>query len=182
MGNYVDKNIGPGEALRYTAKVSLWKFSFYFLTGGLLALGLFPIFIMTLTKSTAGSAPPPGAAYAVGIMLLIGVLLFIWPFIARWSTELAITDKRLIAKYGVVSTHSIEIRFDKIETVRVTQSLSGKVFKYGDIVVTGTGSTFDPIRSIADPMAFRMALNQAMELRASDAGTRLEVNPMPAKV
>jgi len=176
MGTYVDENIGPGEAVRYTARISLWKFSFYFLVGGVLIAALIPTLFVELTSTSTGSETKTGVTYAVGLLLLLAVLLFIWPYIARWSTELVITDKRLIAKYGVVSTHSIEIRFDKIETVRVTQGLVGKVFKYGDITVTGTGSTFDPIRSIANPMAFRAALNQAMELNASVGNSRPEGN------
>jgi uncharacterized membrane protein YdbT with pleckstrin-like domain len=78
-----------------------------------------------------------------------------------------------MAKFGLVSTQSIEIRLDKIESVRVKQGLLGRFLNFGDIVVTGTGSTFDPIRNIADPLAFRAALNQAMDpveaVRAVDA-------------
>ena len=181
MGNYVDKNIGTGEAVRYSARISLWKFSFNFLVGGLLAVFLLPTFIVTLTAPSTESGSKMVMSYGFGLLLLLAVLLFIWPFMARWSTELVITDKRLIAKYGVVSTHSIEIRFEKIDTVRVTQGLVGKILKFGDIVVTGTGSTFDPIRNIANPMAFRAALNQAMELNESAAGRRPEGNPAPAK-
>ncbi len=167
MGNYVSKTIGPGEAVRYVARVSLWNFSAYFLGGGLM-IALLASAIAALAKSSLGPGATTGAHYGILFLVLIVVVLFIWPLIARWSTELAITDKRLIAKYGLLSTHSIEIRFDKIETVRVTQGLIGKIFNYGDIVVTGTGSTFDPIRSIANPLAFRLALNQAME--ANDSG------------
>jgi uncharacterized membrane protein YdbT with pleckstrin-like domain len=162
MGNYVDSNAGTGESVRYTARVTLWKYSFYFLVGGLLILGSLLILIRLLF--TGSDPPPPAETYAVGFVLLFAISIFVWPFIARKSTELVITDKRLISKYGVVSTHSIEIRFNKIETVRVTQGLVGKIFNYGDIVVTGTGSTFDPIRRIVNPMGFRAALNEALEL------------------
>ena len=179
MGQYVDQNIGTSEAVRYKARVSLWKFSVYFLGGGLLIAALIPTFVAELASRSTGSGPAAGVLYGIGLLVLFAALLFIWPFIARWSTELAITDKRLIAKYGVLSTHSIEIRFDKIETVRVTQGLIGKVLNYGDIVVTGTGSTFDPIRSIANPMAFRAALNQAMEANDSGRDRRPEGAPAP---
>jgi uncharacterized membrane protein YdbT with pleckstrin-like domain len=88
------------------------------------------------------------------------------PFISRKSTELVVTDKRVIAKFGLVSTRSIEIRLDKIESVRVQQGLVGKIFNFGDITITGTGTTFDPVPRIARPLAFRNALNEAMERRA----------------
>jgi uncharacterized membrane protein YdbT with pleckstrin-like domain len=87
-----------------------------------------------------------------------------------------ITSKRLIAKFGVLSTQSIDIRFDRIETVRVKQSLMGRIFNYGDIVVTGTGSTFDPIPNIANPMGFRAALNQALETAPSSRGASARPN------
>jgi len=99
------------------------------------------------------------------VILLVALAVFARPLIARRSTELVITNKRLIAKFGIISADSIEIRFDRIESVRVNQSLMGRVFNYGNIVVTGTGATFDPIPGIAGPMRFRAALNQAMEAR-----------------
>lgn len=104
-------------------------------------------------------------------LLVAGLVVFAWPLIARRSTELVITNKRLIAKSGIVSTQSIEIRFDRIESVRVNQSLLGRILNYGDIVVTGTGSTFDPIPNIASPMQFRTALNQAMEATPRSGGS-----------
>ncbi|HEY6482062.1 MAG TPA: PH domain-containing protein [Steroidobacteraceae bacterium] len=100
----------------------------------------------------------------MAIVVILALLMLLWPFIARKSTEVVVTDRRLIAKFGLVSIHSIEIRLSKIESVRVTQGLIGKLFRYGDIVVTGTGSTFDPIRNISHPLPLRNALNEAMEL------------------
>lgn len=166
MANYIDKNLGPNEVVRYTARLSLWRFPLFFFFGGLLSIGMIG---GLLVMFSADSAPPPGTSAVLWFVLLFGISNVIWPFIARRSTELVITDKRLIVKYGLLSTHSIEIRFSKIETVQVSQGLIGKIFNYGDIVVTGTGSTFDPIRSIKDPLAFRAALSQAMESNVANA-------------
>jgi|SRR5579862_2700484 len=164
MGSYIDKNLGPGEVVRYTARLSLWRYPLYFFLGGLLGVGMV---ISLLAMLSENSPPPPAVSVICWILLLFAIVVFVWPFIARLSTELVITDKRLIVKYGLLSTYSIEIRFSKIETVRVSQGLIGKMFNYGDIVVTGTGSTFDPIRSIRDPLAFRAALSSVMEMTAN---------------
>jgi uncharacterized membrane protein YdbT with pleckstrin-like domain len=158
MGKFVEENLGSGEVVRYTATVSLWSYIFNFVIGGLLALVTVPFLIASMFSKNSGFA-----SSFEGILAVCAVLLIVWPFIARRFTELVVTNRRFIAKYGMVSTHSIEIRFDKIETVRVNQSLLGKMLNYGDIVVTGTGSTFDPIRNVASAMKFRMALNQAMD-------------------
>jgi uncharacterized membrane protein YdbT with pleckstrin-like domain len=164
MGKFVEENLGSGEVVRYTATVSLWSYIFNFVIGGLLALVTVPVFIGSIFSKSTGFM-----SSFEGILAVCADLLIVWPFIARRFTELVVTDRRFIAKYGLVSTHSIEIRFDKIETVRVSQSLLGKMLNYGDIVVTGTGSTFDPIRNVANAMKFRMALNQAMDAPRSAA-------------
>jgi uncharacterized membrane protein YdbT with pleckstrin-like domain len=52
----------------------------------------------------------------------------------------------------------------KIESVRVEQSVMGRLFGFGSIIVTGTGSTMDPIRFIADPIAFRQAIQAATDV------------------
>jgi len=164
MGKFVEENLGSGEVVRYTATVSLWSYVFNFIIGGLVALVTVPVLVASMFSKSTGMLTSFEGIIAIGAVLLI-----VWPFVARRSTELVVTDRRFVAKYGLVSTHSIEIRFDKIETVRVTQSLFGKMLNYGDVVVTGTGSTFDPIRNVANAMTFRMALNQAMDAPKSIA-------------
>jgi uncharacterized membrane protein YdbT with pleckstrin-like domain len=161
MSKYIDDSLNSGETVQYTARVSLWRYAFHFLVGAVLAL----IALRGLFGSTQSLH-----SLSLGL-LIIALIVLVAPFIARGATELVITNKRLIAKYGLVSTHSIEIRFDKIETVRVSQGLMGRILNYGDIIVTGTGSTFDPIRGIASATRFRTALNQAMDPSAPPASS-----------
>jgi membrane protein YdbS with pleckstrin-like domain len=153
MSKYIDDSLNTGETVKYTARVSLWRYSFHFLIGAALAL----ISLRGLVGSTQWLHSVSTA------LLIVALVVLVSPFIARSATELVITNKRLIAKYGLVTTHSIEIRFDKIETVRVSQGLLGRILNFGDIIVTGTGSTFDPIRGIAGATRFRTELNQAMD-------------------
>ena len=157
LGSYVEKSLAPGEEIKYSASVSLWRYWARFFIGGFLIVSGISAF------TAARNAGAPVRVLSLSVLVL-GLIVFCWPFLVRKSTELVVTNKRLIVKRGLVSTHSIEIRFEKIETVRVNQGLIGKVFKYGDILVTGTGSTFDPIPAISHPVEFRTALNQEMEL------------------
>jgi uncharacterized membrane protein YdbT with pleckstrin-like domain len=174
MGNYVDKNLDNDETAKYSARVSLWKYWINFLIAGLIA-AVALLGFATYLSSKSGTQSFTGPKFAL-VTLLISLAFFAWPLVARKSTELVITSKRLIAKFGVLSTQSIDIRFDRIETVRVKQSLMGRIFNYGDIVVTGTGSTFDPIPNIANPMGFRAALNQALETAPSSRGASARPN------
>lgn len=150
MASYVSEILGPGEQIVYTGRVSLFSI-LSSIVGGLVLIAI-----------------AFGASVAAGpIALLIaipGLLLILAALIRRSSTELAVTNRRVIAKFGFISRSTVELNLAKVESVRVEQSVSGRVFNYGSIYVVGTGSTMDPIPFISNPIGFRQAI-----LGASDA-------------
>jgi uncharacterized membrane protein YdbT with pleckstrin-like domain len=98
-----------------------------------------------------------------GIAAALGVLLIVVALVRRSSTELAVTNRRVIAKFGLIARRTIEMNLAKIESVRVEQTIMGRLFGFGSIIVTGTGATMDPIQFIAQPIAFRQAIQQATD-------------------
>jgi uncharacterized membrane protein YdbT with pleckstrin-like domain len=87
-----------------------------------------------------------------------GVLLAITAWLKRFGTEIAVTDRRVIYKTGLIRRHTTEINMDKIESVDVDQSVLGRMFGYGTVTIRGTGEAVEPLRDIADPIAFRNAI------------------------
>lgn len=87
--------------------------------------------------------------------------LFIAPAIERWTSEFAITNKRVIIKVGLVSRRTVEMNLSKVESVNVDQSILGRVFGYGTISVIGTGGTRESFTNIAAPLLFRKAFQEA---------------------
>jgi uncharacterized membrane protein YdbT with pleckstrin-like domain len=87
----------------------------------------------------------------------------------RRSSEFAVTNKRVIIKLGVLNTRSIELLLPKIEGIEVTQSLSGRLFGYGEIIVTGSGGTREPFEGIQGPLDFRQAVQAATDSGGSGA-------------
>ena len=81
--------------------------------------------------------------------------LFIAPLIDRWSSEFAITNKRVIIKIGLISRHTLEMNLSKVESINVDQSITGRILGYGSITVIGTGGTTELFHNIANPMEFR---------------------------
>ena len=87
---------------------------------------------------------------------LKGILtLFIAPLIAYWTSEFAVTNKRLMIKTGFISRNTFEMNHSKIESINVIQSILGRILGYGTIIIMGTGSTREPFAAIRDPMTFR---------------------------
>ena len=64
-----------------------------------------------------------------------------------------------IAKTAFLRRRFLELTLTKVESILVNQSISGRIFNYGVIVVVGTGGTKESIPYINDPMEFRMRIN-----------------------
>jgi uncharacterized membrane protein YdbT with pleckstrin-like domain len=89
------------------------------------------------------------------VIAAAALVLWLRAFLRRASTELAVTDRRVIYKTGLVRRHTVEMNMDKVESVNVDQSLLGRLFGYGTVTVHGTGGGLEPLPSIASPIAFR---------------------------
>jgi len=81
--------------------------------------------------------------------------LFISPILRRWSDEFVVTNKRIVVKTGIISRYTFEMNLNKVETVNVDQSIFGRIFGYGTIIIIGTGGTRETFATIARPLEFR---------------------------
>ena len=86
--------------------------------------------------------------------------LWISPLIERFSSEFAITGKRIIIKVGLISRRTLEMNLSKVESVNVDQSILGRILGYGTITVIGTGGTRESFYRISRPLDFRKAFQQ----------------------
>ncbi|MBN8927328.1 MAG: hypothetical protein BGO51_22580 [Rhodospirillales bacterium 69-11] len=93
-----------------------------------------------------------------GIIAVIGLLWMLVIAIRRHGTELVVTDRRVIYKRGIVSRYTAEMNVSKIETVDVIQGFWARMFNYGTVVIRGTGSGFEPLVGISDPLTLRNAI------------------------
>jgi uncharacterized membrane protein YdbT with pleckstrin-like domain len=92
------------------------------------------------------------------LLLVIWVLGMLAAFIRRWTTENVITDRRIIYKTGLISRRSVEMNMNKVETVDVVQSILARIFNYGTVLIRGVGSSYEPLRQVADPLPLRNAI------------------------
>lgn len=86
--------------------------------------------------------------------------LFLAPLLARWTSEFGVTNKRVVIKTGLISRETLEMNLQKIESVRVDQSVLGRLLGYGDIIIVGTGGTHEIFQDIAAPTQFRRAFQE----------------------
>ena len=134
MASYVDSTLLQGETVMYRARISLWSI---------------------------------GHLIFFGILLLpvaIGLVFLIWAYVRYKTTEFAVTDRRIIAKTGLISRSTVELFLDKVEALHVDQTVWGRLLDFGTVTIHGTGSTLEPIRSISAPLTLRKQFMQAADL------------------
>ena len=93
--------------------------------------------------------------YAGAAVVGLGLLLAIGPGLRYLSSEFAITDKRVVARLGLLQRRSLETLLSKIEAIEVEQDLTGRLLGYGTLVIIGTGGTRESIPRIPAPLEFR---------------------------
>lgn len=101
------------------------------------------------------------AIVGVGIILIIVAIVEI---VRLLNVEIGVTNRRVIGKVGVISTHSLDLRLAQLEGVSVSRGLFGAIFRFGAITVSGTGQTRMRFPGIADPERLRRSF-----LGAADA-------------
>lgn len=134
MAGYIEGALIKDEQIVYTGNVSLWSLA------PLLAAGFITIWLFGL-----------------------GLIFFALALIRYKTTELAFTNKRVIAKFGFISRYTVELNIAKVESIQVEQGILGRIFNYGTLVISGAGNPQAPIIGISKPMAFRRAFMESQD-------------------
>ena len=154
MSSYVQSVLQPGETVAFTSDIH-WLV--YLRPFALALLAIAGLVWWLLVRHDPEQTKIPALA-----MMMFGGFFAFTGFVAawftRWTTEIAVTTRRVIYKRGFVRRITIEMNMDKVESIDIHQSILGRMFDYGDIVVRGTGAGLEPLRMIEKPIAFRNAV------------------------
>lgn len=171
---YIQQSLGPNEELvhvgdfhwMYTLQAFMAIFwgmvaSVVVLVGaviGYVQLGYFP---QNVSIIEAVPFLHPGLRILSFVMFILGLWTFANMMIVKATTEIAITNNRLVYKRGLVARHVGEMSVDRIEGVNVLQSILGRIFNYGRLAIRGTGVGEVVLPPIEDPIMFRQAIERA---------------------
>ncbi|KRI01399.1 PH domain-containing protein [Curvibacter sp. PAE-UM] len=104
---------------------------------------------------------------ALGVVLLpafgLGLIFLVLAYVKYRTTELAITNKRVIVKSGFIRRSTIEININKVESLQVDQEVLGRLFNFGTLIISGAGTPQAPVAGISRPMEFRKAFIEAQD-------------------
>jgi len=155
--SYIERELTEGERVVLLGRVSWWTI----VPQTLLAVAL--LVVAAVVAALLSALVPLFWLIAVPLVLLVWVVLVARQVVRVLTTEIAITDRRVMSKTGVLRTEVKTTPLDKVNNVNVSQSLFGNTLDYGDIeVTTATAESSDnhAIKSLAHPDRFRNTLTE----------------------
>jgi len=147
--SYIHKNLTKSEHVVKAAKVhwSIFLPSIIFI---LLGGSLLGVFLFTMNP----------------LFMVIGALLVATSFVHLIkrlfyfvSTEAAVTNKRTLAKTGLIQTSSIDVQHDKSDAIRLKQSFMDRIFGSGTLILSSTSGTLTSLYGICDPFELKKTIN-----------------------
>ena len=78
--------------------------------------------------------------------------IFVLPLLKIFFTEQGVTTKKGVKKEGIISRNTEELHLSKVETVEIKQGILGRILGYGNIQLTGTGSSNLIFKTVSSPM------------------------------
>ncbi|MDR3495197.1 MAG: PH domain-containing protein [Ancalomicrobiaceae bacterium] len=155
--SYIESVLQPGEKLAHVGRIH----PIIYLNGVLLVVvGLVVLFDAFLTHQIFGRIATfdmveKPLAY---LIIVVGLFLILRAWFRKWTTEIGVTDRRVIQKTGFISRRTAEMNINQVERVEVRQTILGRIFNYGSLSIHGTGAGLEGLETIADPLSLRTAI------------------------
>lgn len=142
---YVRNNLLPGESIVYETKAH-WKI--FLAPAAYLLAGAYLYYLLNDTCTLPGI-----------VVMGVGAFKLIPALFNYFTSEYAVTDKRIILKRGAFSTSSLELPLDKVASVGVDEPLLGRILGYGSIKCS-SGADPQKFEDISAPQEFRRQATQ----------------------
>lgn len=157
MSGYVKQTLAEDEEIIYRANFN-WTYSFgpvmWFITG------LSPIVLLSYAqymRAVPASELTIAWWFAAG-GALAGLLIALLHAIHLWTTEIVVTTFRFVYKQGLISRSTQEVSLNKIEEITLQQSVWGRLFGYGQLILRGTGVGVIELPAVDGPIKVRQII------------------------
>ena len=169
MSKYVENNLQNGEEIVLKAKINIIAAIGNIITAVIMLVLAIVVFVMGPKLVDAEEMGMVSAVIGIAL-ILIGVIPLVMKIIDLYCTNIAVTNKRVIGKTGIIRVKSIDLHIEKVDTVKVETSFWGRLLKFYCISIKGTGDG-EPIafHGVTNGNEFKNAVNATIERHADEA-------------
>ncbi|MGD0962523.1 MAG: PH domain-containing protein [Candidatus Acidiferrales bacterium] len=160
--DYIEKNLISGEQILYRTRLHSIAVFFPLLVGTAAVLG--GVFCLYASVIHHQGIEDSKLWVAAGLILIVlGGIIVAGAILKRNATEMAVTNRRILIKSGIMSRRTIELLLSRVESIVITEPFFGRMLGYGAVIVRGTGGTPEPFTLIANPTEFRRHVQEQIE-------------------
>ena len=177
--SYIDDNLTTGEKIVYRGKLHWILFVstlMYFVTAVFFIFDGLGFLIRSfnlvgVNKSFGFSALVESIQAQTGLeahvlvgfsFIAIGIVYLFNRTVRFFTTDIALTNHRVLVKVGFIRMDSLELQLDKVEATVVHQSVLGRILNYGSLAFIGTGGTGGNYKWLSDPLSFHRAVQNQL--------------------
>lgn len=95
-----------------------------------------------------------------GFFIFVGSCMMATAALTQHFLLLALTNKRVLARYGILQVEIVGMNYRNIESVESERMLPGHIFGYANIVIQGTGQRYIRIPFVGNATEFRKVYDQ----------------------
>jgi len=154
--SYVQGMLGQNERI-----VLATRQHWFVLFSNILLEILLVVLLVVGVSAAAVVNPLAGFGFVLVLVPLIGMLrdILIWR-----NREYIVTNRRVIQISGVFSKDVVDSSLEKVNDVKMSQSMFGRMFDYGDVeILTASEMGINLFQRIGDPVKFKTAMLNAKE-------------------
>ncbi len=185
--SYLERNLIPGEKVFYKTGLHWSVLIGPFLLGAVCIIGAAVLAIYADSGKFGTSGNTSVTSGASDVVLAVVVLLaivaattIIFGIVRRNSTEMGVTNKRVVVKRGILSRRTFELLLSQIEGILVEESFMGRIFGFGTVIIRGTGGSPETFVRIAHPLEFRRQVQEHIEIYQQQGAVARPVKPLGA--
>lgn len=119
------------------------------------------------------------ATFVMPLAILVGIVgafMLCVAILTQHFLLLAVTNKRVLARYGLLQMDVVDIRLSKVESIDLERMLPGHMLGYASVVVMGTGMRVIRVQYIANAEAFRRYYNEMVLAEEGNEDAEEEIN------
>ena len=146
--NYTNQTLAKGEKVLENVGPSRWMFYTAILNG---TAGVGFILAPILSASMY--------SVAFAVVGLWFIFISVCGAIIYYTTEFALTNKKVLAKSGLISRSTDELQLKKIEGCDVRQGILERMLGYGSVVLSGTGTQKVVFAGIDNPLEVKKLID-----------------------
>jgi membrane protein YdbS with pleckstrin-like domain len=105
------------------------------------------------------------AFYLGAFLMLVSVIMYIFSQLTKHYLLLVLTDQRVLMRSGILNLETIQMHYNRIESVEIFWTPMGRILGYGTIMITGTGSRVTSIPFVANALEFRSKVDDLIYIQ-----------------